>query len=343
MPKHGESGGRLQDLAAPEYRHRVRILRQPLLVSAAVTAALIAGVTLTVSAFGSAGHRVIGTLAELHLNGTRALKEVRRILPPNQTLADAAVWPDTIKDSIYEDADTNIFKLNHPAHETYHYANLPFQAQRYGLDVPGARPTDIVQTTREAMRVLKNGKGMFSQREALRIVAHLVGDIHQPLHVGTAFIASSGALAFVEPNGPNGWRSTLGGNLLVYGPENRFNLHSYWDSHAVNITMEREDVAAFAARLHREVKPSPTWTSSGDADSWPAQWATEGLAHARDVHKGIRLISDLGPDEAKRNAHRWSIEQPSDYDARARPLIRQQLALGGYRLAAVLKAIWPEP
>ena len=150
------------------------------------------GLTLTVDAFGSAGHRIIGTLAELHLKDTRALKEIRRILPPNQTLADAAVWPDTIKDPIYEDADTNIYKLNHPAHDTYHYANLPFQSERYAPDVTGARPSDIVQTTREAIRVLKTGKGMFSQREALRIVAHLVGDIHQPLHVGTAFIASSG-------------------------------------------------------------------------------------------------------------------------------------------------------
>jgi hypothetical protein len=304
-------------------------------------AAFLGGLTLTVDAFGAAGHRIIGTLAELHLKDTRALKEVRRILPTNQTLADAAVWPDTIKDPIYEDADTNIFRLNHPAHDTYHYANLPFQTERYALDVPGARPTDIVQTIREAIRVLKTGKGMFSQREALRILAHLVGDIHQPLHVGNGFISSSGPLAFVQPNGPSGWRPTLGGNLLVYGPENRFNLHSYWDSHAVNITMDREDVPAYAARLHREVKPVAAWTTPGDADSWPAQWATESIGHARAAFTGIRLVSDLGPDQDKRNAHRWLIEQPPDYDKRARPLIRQQLAVGGYRLAAVLKAIWP--
>jgi hypothetical protein len=36
------------------------------------------------------------------------------------------------------------------------------------------------------------------------------------------------------------------------------------------------------------------------------------------------------------------VAQPSGYDDRARPLIRQQLALAGYRLAATLKAIWPE-
>lgn len=319
----------------------MRIPRQRSLITITTAAALIACCTFTLDAFGAAGHRIVGALAELHLKDTRALKEVRRILPQNQTLADAAVWPDTIKDPMYEDADTNIFKLNHPAHESYHYANLPFQATRYEPTATGARPTDIVQTTREAIRVLKTGKGLFTEREALRIVAHLVGDMHQPLHVGTGFIATSGAPAFVQPTGPQGWRPTLGGNLLVYGPEYRFNLHSYWDSHAVNITIGQEDASAYAARLQREVKPAPAWTPSGDPDGWPAEWATEGLAHAKAVHQGIRLLSDVGPDEAKRNAHRWLIEQPSDYDARARPLIRQQLAMGGYRLAALLKAIYP--
>lgn len=315
--------------------------RNRLLITMAAAAALIASSTLTVNALGAAGHRIVGTLAELHLKNSRALNEVRRILPQHHTLADASVWPDTIKDPLYEDADSAIFRLNHPAHDTYHYANLPFQAERYALDAPGARPTDIVQTTREAIRVLKTGKGMFSQREALRLLAHLIGDMHQPLHVGNGFIASSGPPAFVQPNGPTGWRPTLGGNLLVYGPENRFNLHSYWDSHAVNLTIQKEDVAAYAARLHNEVKPPATWTPAGDPDGWAAAWATEGLAHAKEVHRGLRLIADVGPDEAKRNPHRWLIEQPSDYDTRAQALIRQQLAAGGYRLAAVLKAIWP--
>lgn len=315
--------------------------RQRRLLTLTAAAALVAGSTLTLDALGGAGHRVVGTLAELYLKDSRALKEVRRILPRNQTLADASVWPDTIKDPLYEDADTAIYRLNHPAHDTYHYANLPFQAERYSAQQPGARPTDIIQTTREAIRVLKTGKGMFSEREALRLVAHLVGDMHQPLHVGNAFIASSGPLAFVNPQGPSGWRSTLGGNLLVYGPENRFNLHSYWDSHAVNITMQTEDVPTYAARLHAEVKPAASWTPAGDPESWPALWATEGLVHAKEAHRGLTLLKDLGPDDAKRNPHRWLIEQPSDYDARARPLMRQQLAAAGYRLAAVLKAVWP--
>lgn len=311
-------------------------------LAAALAATCFAASVISLDAFGAAGHRIVGLLAELDLKDSRALRQVRRILPKDHTLADAAVWPDTIKDSMYEDADSAIYKLNHPAHDTYHYANLPFQAERYGLDVPGARPTDIIQITRESIRVLKTGKGMFKEREALRLLAHFIGDMHQPLHAGNGFVSSSGPLTFVEPKGPTGWRPTLGGNLLLYGPENRFNLHSYWDSHAVNITIQKDDPAAFAARLFAEGNRPAGGTPSGDPVAWPELWATEVLVHAKEVHRGLRIVSYLGPDEAKRTPHRWLIEQPSDYDQRARTLVRRQLAAGGFRLAAVLKAIWPD-
>src|SRR5215218_8800747 len=97
------------------------ILRRTLPV--AMLAALSASLTVSVGAFGEAGHRIVGTIAELHLENSRALSEVRKILRPNESLADAAVWPDRIKDLLYEDGDTPLMRLNHPAHDTYHYAN----------------------------------------------------------------------------------------------------------------------------------------------------------------------------------------------------------------------------
>ena len=318
----------------------MRSLSRPA-VGVLLASTVVALSTLTVGAFGESGHRIVGTLAEMHLQNSRALKEVRKILQPNETLAEASLWPDRIKDPLYEDGDTALFRLNHPAHDTYHYANLPFQAEAYALSVPGARPTDIVQMARESIRVLQTGKGLFSQREALRLLAHFVGDMHQPLHVGNAFVSASGPLRFIIPQGPTGWRTTLGGNALVYGPNHRFNLHSYWDSHAVNLTMGNDDVAAFSKRVFNELKPTPEWKNTGAIDTWPAQWASAGIARAKPVHEGVRLVSYLGPDDAKRTAHRWLIEQPADYDARARAITREQLSRAGYRLAETLKGIWP--
>lgn len=293
-------------------------------------------------AFGDAGHRVMALIAERHLEGSRALSEVRKILRPRETLGEAAVWPDVIKNPLYEDVDTPRFRLDHPAHDTYHYANLPFQTERYDLSVPGARPTDMVQTMREAIRVLQGRSSVFRPREALRLLAHLTGDVHQPLHVGNAFVSAGAPLGFVVPEGPTGWRTALGGNLLVYGPEDRFNLHAYWDSHAVNISMRDDDVPAYAARLLSEIPVKPGWIDSGPVDTWPAQWAGESLALAREAHDGIVLLVEIGPDAAKRYPHRWRIRQPDGYDALARARVPTQLAAAGYRLAATLKAIWPD-
>lgn len=307
----------------------------------AAVAATVFSFSGTAGAFGNSGHRITGTLAELHLRDSRALREVRRILRGNESLADAAVWPDRIKDVLYEDEDSAMFRLNHPGHDTYHYANLPFQSSQYSAAVAGSRPTDIVQSARLCIRVLTTGKGPFTRREALRLLVHYLGDMHQPLHVGNAFIGAREPLQFVLPADPVGWRPTLGGNALVYGPEHRFNLHSYWDSHAVNLAMRQDDVPTFSARLMKEMPPAASWRGSGaDPGEWVVQWATEGLGHAKEVHRGIRLLSYLGPDDEKRVAHRWLIEQPADYDARAVPLVRQQLAIAGYRIAAVLRSIW---
>jgi S1/P1 Nuclease len=303
--------------------------------------AAVAALGSTLGAFGDSGHRIVGRVAELHLQGSRVATEVRKILRPQETLADATVWPDTIKDPLYEDGDTPLFRLQHPAQDTYHYTNLPFQAARYDLSLPGARPTDVLQITRECVRVLRGTSKTFTPRDALRMLAHTVGDMHQPLHAGNSFVNASGPLRFIVPEGPTGWRSTAGGNALVYGPEDRFNLHSYWDTHIVNLAMRNDDVTTYASRLVSELPAAPEWKDTGDPDAWPERWINESLVYARDAHQGIRLTVYLGPDEARRTPHRWRIEQPAGYDDRSRARIRIQLAKGGYRLAGILKGIWP--
>ena len=298
--------------------------------------------TQSVGAFADPGHRIVGRVAELHLQNSRALRELRKILRQQETLGDAAVWPDTIKTPTYEDQDTGLFRLNHPAHDTYHYTNPAFQIDRYDPSVPGTRPTDILQMTRECIRVLKGTSKSFSSREAVRLLAHFLGDMHQPLHVGNAFVSASGPLVFVTPQRPTGWHTSTGGNALVYGPQDRFNLHSYWDSHIVNLAMRNEDVPTYAARLVAELPVAQDWKDTGDPDAWPERWVNEGLKYAKDAYRDIKLTVYLGPDETGRIPHRWRIEQPAGYDDRSRSLIRIQLAKGGYRLAALLKAIWPE-
>ena len=276
-------------------RHRLALL---LLGLAAIVA-----LGSTLGAFGDSGHRIVGRVAELHLQGSRALTEVRKILRPQETLADATVWPDTIKNPLYEDGDTPLFRLQHPAQDTYHYTNIPFQAARYDLSLPGARPTDIVQITRECVRVLRGTSKTFTPREALRMLAHTVGDMHQPLHAGNAFISASGPLRFVLPEGPTGWRTTAGGNALVYGPAGSLQPPLVLGhAHRQPGDAERrcDDVCGEAGRR------SCPWRRSGRTRAIPTRGPNAGPTRRSSTRKRRTRTSGspsyLGPDEAGRIA-----------------------------------------
>ncbi len=106
--------------------------------------------------------------------------------------------------------------------------------------------------------------------------------------------------------------------------------------------MRDDDVPAYVARLFAEVPVAPDWKDAGDPDAWPERWVNEGLTYARDAYRDIRLTMYLGPDAEKRIPHRWRIQQPAGYDDRSRSRVRIQLAKGGYRLAALARAIWPD-
>ena len=118
-------------------------------------------------------------------------------------------------------------------------------------------------------------------------------------------------------------------------------MHSYWDSHVVNLAMRRDDEATFVARLFEALPVMPGGSiNSGDADLWPQQWADDGLVHSKTVHNSITILAyPWAPTirAERRTAGAFSSQQ--GYDERARTVVRLQLAKGGYRLAAVLKAI----
>ena len=121
----------------------------------------------------------------------------------------------------------------------------------------------------------------------------------------------------------------------MYGPQDWFNLHSYWDTHIVNLAMRNDDVPTFASRLVAELPVAPEWTDTGDPDSMAGTMAQRRPRLCPGRPSGHPDLTYLGPDEASRIPHRWRIQQPAGYDDRSRARIRIQLAKGGYRLAAL--------
>ena len=93
----------------------------------------------------------------------------------------------------------------------------------------GTSDHDIVAAINASIAVLQGGTApapfnIKNKREALRLLAHYVGDIHQPLHVVSIYLANDGQV--VDPDSgtfdPN---SKTRGGLLVGSAA----LHSEWD------------------------------------------------------------------------------------------------------------------
>ena len=70
--------------------------------------------------------------------------------------------------------------------------HVPIQQSQYRPGTAGTRENDVVQIIKQAVNILRNrapndGPATLTKRQALWVLAHLVGDIHQPLHVGAIY------------------------------------------------------------------------------------------------------------------------------------------------------------
>jgi hypothetical protein len=100
-----------------------------------------------------------------------------------------------------------------------------------------------VESIKEKVALLKSGASDADRLKALKWVIHLVGDIHQPLHVGLA--------------------SDKGGNLFQVRAFGRgSNLHAVWDSELIR---RRE---GGLPRLLQDSVSSNSAKSPSDPESW---------------------------------------------------------------------------
>lgn len=120
--------------------------------------------------WGMTGHRVVGEIATHHLS-KNAKKEIARILR-NESLAHVSNWMDDIKsDKAYDSL------------KPWHYTTIP-DGKKYAETEINPKG-DVVHGIEFVVNALKSGKlSPNLELDYLRILVHLVGDIHQPLHVG---------------------------------------------------------------------------------------------------------------------------------------------------------------
>ena len=151
--------------------------------------------------WGQNGHRSTALIAE-QLLSNKATEEIKRVLGQN-SMAEVSNWMDEVKsDDSYDHMSP------------WHYVTIP-KGKTYETS-DKAQEGDIIWAIEKAVEDLKSGNLTFEQEEeSLKILIHLVGDLHQPLHVGD--------------------RDDRGGNSvrLEWFYENS-NLHRVWDSEMID-------------------------------------------------------------------------------------------------------------
>ncbi|WAC74085.1 S1/P1 nuclease [Roseateles sp. SL47] len=319
--------------------------------------------------YGAVGHNTVGDIASQLIQGHRAAAEVKRILG-DISLRDIAVWDDCVKGidpskdfqytstgrfpecAVFEKPDEearmrqyvqrNLEQCKPKAgdescHKQYHYSNVAIQRGRYQPGAVGTSDHDLVPALKAAILVLRGGPETppmdLNEREALALVAHTLGDLHQPLHMGSIYLDANGKVYDPDKQGADAQTHTVGGNAITLPKPDGTpggNLHSYWDG-----LPNRLSPAQLAAMPAQAKLVTPT---GGSPDRWVDEWASESLLQAQLAFDGMRF----GPRQQTPRGSRWAATPPADYDTRSTEQVRLELIKGGARLAQLLMSIWPD-
>jgi hypothetical protein len=328
-----------------------------------VMAAIVAFAACTgAHAWGHDGHQTVGKLADELIAGTHAEQQVKAIL--HTSLEQASIWADCAKGVkrnaagkfVYEGAGTypeckpletkseearmiafvkrnstncKLAPGDETCHKQYHYTDVAVQHDHYATGLVGTSDHDVVAAISAAIVVLQGGKSpapfrVASKREALLILSHYVGDIHQPLHVTAVYLDQQGQEVDPDAGTYDPATKTIGGNSLL---DHSQPLHHEWDD--VADALKPDQLGVSGVDEARAVAPTP-----GALLTWSTQWASDTIQSSGPAFANVAFSAE--------DAHKhWAVSLPGNYSADREALQRLQLLKGGARLAALLQAIWP--
>jgi hypothetical protein len=292
--------------------------------------------------WGCEGHQMVALIARAHLTpaASAAVDQLLRENPidpaqkrfcqdrPADLLAEGAAWADDMK----------------PIDKTFlwHQIDIPMPISSgdftkwcdpIGPSVGGKdRPGCIVNAIPYEMEILRDPNQPAPDRaKALRYIVHLMGDLTQPLHVSDNF--------------------DQGGNctrMKFFNMDALQTLHGIWDYDLIQHDMaeKKETQPQYAATLDKDFRGH--WREWGEAKSDIVAWTWEAHKLASTViYANLKPQIPLAPvtaglaDKAACDTGRDTVEAlhisiGDEYAAAALPVIREQLAKAGYRLAGVL-------
>jgi hypothetical protein len=225
----------------------------------------------------------------------------------------------------------------------------------YSPGTAGTVRDDVVQVIRYAVQKLRgtaptDGPADLKPEEAVWVLAHLVGDIHQPLHVGAIYYDHA-CENIVDPNvaGAGQPNFGIGGSVLATTGSNDLmisdtkSLRNYWDDSVVIGAMRLRHIKAkafdeFAADI--VAHPPTGWKTGGDIDDWSAAWASEIMPAAKDAIEQV----DIGEASQKTGQRGTTctagVSFDRSYSDAANRVALTQLGKAGFRLAALFIGIF---
>ena len=306
--------------------------------------ALLAALTIALScalapppahAWNSGGHRIsaliawqslepttreqVAALLRLHPDHARWIAHARGADPDQTAFVEASTWPDELRsDPRFHDPEDEAKPLlpaplpgfpDMERHRQWHYLNRPINAAPSSVKDDGELDRQIGRLA----EVLDSDAAASRRAWALPWLIHLVGDAHQPLHVGTRVGADG--------------KSDAGGNGFIidnpFQPNKRLgNLHRYWDDRVAPLWLRGEALnAAAAALMNANPPPAPA--------GGVALWIDESFAIA---------ANEAYPPTSAASSAPTLID--ADFDERAGQIADRRVAWSGYRLADLLRQIF---
>ncbi len=247
---------------------------------------LLVGGATPAFCWGPKGHDVVAYIAECHLS-SRTARAVDKVLKGHSPVY-VANWMD------------NASHTPDYAHtKTWHYKNID---PGHTLEtMPCEEKGDLLTAIATIREKLKSRRLKPEEEEiCLRMLIHLVGDLHCPMHAGRL--------------------SDLGGNRTMvrfFGEST--NLHSLWDTALVEAA-HRWSYTEWQREVDRLTKAEAKLLCEGS----PEDWFRETHACCCEIYESTPSGSNLS----------------YDYVARYAPLIERQLLRGGLRLAHLLNEIY---
>ncbi|WP_163516440.1 S1/P1 nuclease [Gelidibacter japonicus] len=170
--------------------------------------------------WGATGHRVVGAIADQYTSN-KTKRHLKKLLN-HQSLAFVSTFADEIK----ADPRYNEF-------ESWHYVNMSLD-EDYESSKKNPKG-DLVTGIAFCKKVIKDDKSSDADKTFyLKMLIHLVGDLHQPLHIGRE-----------EDRGGN--------DIKVQWQFKDTNLHRVWDSQMIeSYNMSYSELAANAEFISKK-------------------------------------------------------------------------------------------